>query len=45
MAEWADIFANPFFTERGRSDYITWTGSDEGRAAFTELRSRLAPPT
>jgi hypothetical protein len=41
-AEWADIFSNPFFRARGRADYITWTRSDEGRAAFTELRSRLA---
>ena len=41
VAEWADIFANPFFRERGRSDYITWTRSDAGGAAFVDLRSRL----
>ena len=43
VAEWADIFANPFFRERGRSDYISWTGSEAGQAAFVELRSRLTP--
>ena len=41
VAEWADIFANPFFRERGRRDYISWTRSEEGAAAFGELRSRL----
>ena len=41
VAEWADIFSNPFFRERGRSDYISWTRSDEGRDAFVALRARL----
>ena len=41
VAEWADIFANPFFRERGRSDYISWTRSEEGAAAFAALRGRL----
>lgn len=41
VVEWADIFANPFFRERGRRDYISWTRSAEGAAAFAELRSRL----
>jgi len=41
VAEWADIFSNPFFRERGRSDYISWTRSDAGAAAFGELRGRL----
>ena len=40
---WAEVFANPFFRERSRSDYITWTQSDEGQAAFTALRANLAP--
>jgi hypothetical protein len=43
VAQWADIFANPIFRERVRPDYITWTRSEEGRAAFATLRSRLAP--
>lgn len=42
VAEWADIFATPFFTQRGRTDYLTWVRSDEGQAAFATLRSRLA---
>jgi hypothetical protein len=41
VAEWADIFSNPFFRERGRRDYISWTRSDEGRAAWHTLRERL----
>lgn len=41
VAEWAEIFSNPFFRERGRRDYISWTRSDEGRAAWHELRERL----
>jgi len=45
VGEWADIFANPFFRERGRSDYISWTRSEDGAAAFGELRARLPSPT
>jgi hypothetical protein len=41
VAEWADIFSNPFFRERGRVDYISWTRSDAGRDAFVALRGRL----
>jgi hypothetical protein len=44
VAEWADIFSNPFFRERGRRDYISWLRSDEGAAAFGELRGRLPRP-
>jgi len=42
VAEWADIFANPFFRERGRRDYISWTQSADGHAAFVDLRASLA---
>ena len=45
VTEWADIFSNPFFRERGRADYISWTRSEAGAAAFGELRSRLPSPT
>jgi hypothetical protein len=41
VAEWAEIFSNPFFRERGRRDYISWTRSDEGREAFMALRASL----
>lgn len=42
VARWAEIFSNPFFRQRIRPDYITWTRSDEGQAAFAELRATLA---
>ena len=45
VSEWADLFANPFFRERGRADYISWTRSDDGAAAFGELRARLPRST
>ena len=41
VSEWADTFANPFFRERGRPDYISWTRSEAGAAAYTALRGRL----
>jgi hypothetical protein len=43
VAEWARIFAGPVFRNRTRPDYITWLLSDEGRAAFAQLRAELAP--
>ncbi|MGI9599459.1 MAG: hypothetical protein ACR2QK_25065 [Acidimicrobiales bacterium] len=39
---WAETFANPFFRERGRTDYISWTRGEAGQAAFGELRAKLA---
>lgn len=39
---WADVFSSPAFRERGRSDYIGWAGTAEGRAAWIALRQRLA---
>lgn len=41
LADWADLFSNPFFRERGRSDYISWARSGQGAAAFGDLRARL----
>ena len=41
VARWAEIFSNPFFRERGRSDYISWTRSDDGAAAFGKLRAAM----
>ncbi len=38
--EWADIFSNRFFRERSRPDYISWVRSEEGTAAFAELKKR-----
>ncbi|MGB5755501.1 MAG: hypothetical protein WBM50_01185 [Acidimicrobiales bacterium] len=39
---WAETFSNPFFRERVRPDYISWTTSEAGRAAFGRLRARLS---
>ena len=41
VTEWAELFSNPFFRERGRDDYISWTRSDDGVAAFGALRAGL----
>lgn len=41
VEEWARIFSNPFFRERGRNDYITWTRSEAGLDAFADLRHQL----
>ena len=41
VAEWAEIFSNSFFRERGRPDYISWTRSAAGADAFRALRARL----
>lgn len=43
VADWADIFANPFFRNRGRADYISWVHSAKGQAAFGVLRAGLSP--
>jgi hypothetical protein len=41
LEEWASIFSNPFFQERSRLDYISWTQSEAGAAAFKTLRQSL----
>ena len=41
LGDWAELFSNPFFRERGRSDYISWTRSEAGVAAFGALRGGL----
>ena len=43
VAGWAEIFSNPFFRERGRADYLSWTQSEAGQAAFGDLRAALSP--
>ena len=48
VAEWADIFSNPFFRQRGRPDYISWTRTEEGgaykRKAPHLSKSKYMPP-
>ena len=41
VADWAEIFSNPFFRHRGRPDYISWISGEEGQAAFGALRASL----
>ena len=41
VTRWAEIFSNPFFKERGRSDYISWTRSEDGQAAYVALRALM----
>ena len=41
LSDWAELFSNPFFTQRGRHDYISFMGSDDGAAAFGALRAGL----
>ena len=43
VADWAAIFSNPFFRERGRGDYLSWTRSEAGQAAYGDLRAALSP--
>ncbi len=43
VAEWAAIFSNPFFRERGRADYLSWTRSEAGQAAYGDLKAALSP--
>jgi len=40
VAEWAEIFSSRYFRERGRTDFISWAGSEEGKAEFAEFRHR-----
>ena len=42
VAAWAEIFSNPVFRERDRSDYISWFQGPEGQAAMGRLRAALA---
>jgi len=42
---WAETFATPMFRERGRRDFISWSASDDGAAAWASLRERLTPPS
>ncbi len=41
LAAWAELFSNPFFTQRIRSDYISFMQSEEGATAFGALRAGL----
>lgn len=40
VTEWADIFSNSYFRQRSRSDFVSWTRSEAGIAAFEQFRRR-----
>jgi hypothetical protein len=42
VADWADVFANPYFRRRARGDFISWARSADGVAAFDEVRRRAS---
>jgi len=41
LSFWADLFSNPIFHSRGRSDYISWLRSDEAKNARKELGAKM----
>ena len=43
VIDWADIFSNRYFRERGRTDFVSWARSEAGMEAFAELRRRAHP--
>ena len=41
LSFWAEVFSNPIFKSRGRSDYISWIKSEEGKKARQALIAQL----
>ena len=41
LSFWEQVFSNPIFRLRGRSDYISWIGSEEGKKARQALIAQL----
>ena len=41
LSFWEQVFSNPIFKSRGRSDYISWIGSEEGKKARLALIAQL----
>jgi len=41
LSFWEKLFSGPIFRERGRSDYISWLGTDEAKEAMQALRAQL----
>ena len=41
LSFWADLFSNPIFRSRGRSDFMSWLRTDEGRKAGKEFMTKL----
>ncbi len=41
LSFWADLFSEQLFRQRGRSDYMTWLRSEEGRQSIANLWAKL----
>jgi len=41
LSFWNDIFSGPIFRSRGRSDYLSWLRSDEGKKAREAMKAKL----
>ena len=41
LSFWADLFSNPVFRSRGRSDYMSWLRTDEAKTARKELGAKM----
>jgi len=41
LSFWNDIFSGLFFRSRGRSDYLSWLRTDEGKKATEEMRAKM----
>jgi len=38
---WEKVFSGPIFRYRGRSDYISWLGTEEAKEARQAMRAQL----
>jgi len=41
LSFWNDVFSGLIFRSRGRSDYISWLGTEEAKKARQELMAKL----
>ncbi len=44
LSFWAEVFSGRMFRNRGRSDYISWLRSDEGRQSAQETMAKVRKP-
>jgi hypothetical protein len=41
LSFWEKLFSGPIFRSRGRSDYISWLGTEEAKEARQTMRTEL----
>jgi hypothetical protein len=41
LSFWERLFSGPIFRYRGRSDYISWLGTEEAKEARQAMRAQL----